>query len=336
MNPAPPPPAPVATWQWTPIGAPLGDTEIQTIRVDPADVNTWYVGGGTGLFVTRDYGRSWTRSLTGSLGGTEVELAPADPCTVYAAENTFPSGPYRVRRSSDKGQTWTTLYEAPESIRSIHAGRRDRGVLIVGTQLDPRQSSLPDAFYRSLDGGATWTRHAYDGRSRGLIPWDIEEDVTGTIYAGTEIYDHPQPYRPPFFRSLDRGGTWQDVTGVLPWHVGALQAHPGQPIVLALTEGAGLFSTSDSGTTWRRIGSASFAATLLLDAMDPNRLYGGELVFGSRQGGAFVSTNGGAEFRPIGLSGLIVGSLALDGTSRTVFAACYRSGIWTATVPTQP
>lgn len=136
---------------------------------------------------------------------------PAEAPVTMVAFSDFQC-PYCLRvNPADKGRTWTTLYETAESLRSIHAGRRDPRLILAGTQLDPRRSTQPDAVYRSLDAGVTWTRHALDGRSRGLIPWDIEEDLNGAIYSGTEIYDHPQPYRPPFFRSPDLGAVWQET-----------------------------------------------------------------------------------------------------------------------------
>lgn len=332
---APPPPAATDVWLFAALGAPLSDPGVQSMVVDPSDGNTWYVGSAAGLYVTRDSGLSWTKSLTGNLGNIPVQIAAGDPCTILAAENIFPNGPHRVRRSGDKGRTWTTLYETAESLRSIHAGRRDPRLILAGTQLDPRRSTQPDAVYRSLDAGVTWMRHALDGRSRGLIPWDIEEDLNGAIYSGTEIYDHPQPYRPPFFRSPDLGAVWQE-TAALPWHVSAIQAHPSQPLVYALTEGAGLYSTTDTGASWRRVGTASFALDLKLDPLNPARMFGGELVLGARQGGFYVSANSGESFRLVGLQGLVVGSIALDPTSRIVYVAAYNSGLYRAVIPTNP
>jgi photosystem II stability/assembly factor-like uncharacterized protein len=320
-------------WTWVPVGTPLGDAEIFTIGVDPQDAHVWYVGGSNALFLSRDAGHSWQRALTGYVEA--VEIVRSDPCTAYVAVNTPPAGPFKLYRTNNRGLSWTAIHEVAESIRSIHVSARD-GLLLIGTQLTPRPGSPADALYRSADGGGSWSRVPYDGAARGLIPWDIEEDATGRLYVGTEIYNHPQPYRAPLFRSLDRGVTWQDATGTLPWHVGALQSHPSGSAVYALTEGAGLYVSRDGGANWSRSGYSSFALDLLLDRSHPNRLYGGEMVHGGRPGGAFASTNDGEEFHEIGLNGEIVGSLATDGTGSTLFAACYQAGVFWAQVPNRP
>jgi hypothetical protein len=313
----------------------MGDLLIETIAVDPQDENTWYVGGAAGLYITRDSGRSWIKSLSENASDVPVQFAPGDSCTVFAALNTLPNGPNRVRRSTNKGATWTTILETTEYFRSLHVGRNDRNFMLAGTQIDPRLTPQPDVFYQTVDGGVAWMRRSVDGRSRGLIPWSIAEDINGVIYTGTEIYDHPQPYRPPFWRSTDRGAAFQEV-GALPWHVTAIQSHPSQSLTYALTEGAGLYSTSDAGASWRRLGSSSFTLDIKLDRLNPTRIYGGDIVFGNRQGGFYVSIDSGESFRLTGLQGQIIGSIALDSTSRVVYLTSYRGGLYRAVVPTNP
>ena len=331
------PTAPAATdvWQFTPLGGPLGNLLTETIAVDPQDGNTWYVGTANGLYITRDAGRSWTLSLQENASDVPVQFAPGDSCMVFIAVNTLPSGPNRIKRSTDKGQTWTTLLEATEYFRSIHVGRSNKSSILAGTQIDPRRVAQPDTIYQTLDGGASWTKRIVDGRSRGLIPWDIGEDPSGTMYTGTEIFDHPQPYQPPFFRSADRGASWTQVAPI-SWHVTSIQAHPSQSLVYALTEGAGLYSTTDGGASWRRRGTANFTLEIKIDPLNPSRLYGGDVNFSTYQGGVYVSTDGGDTFKMAGLKGLTVGSLALDSTSRVLYVASYGSGLYRATVPNNP
>ena len=153
---------------------------------------------------------------------------------------------------------------------------------------------------------------------------------------GTEIYNHPQPYHPPFFRSMDGGVTWQDVTGTLPWHVVAIQAHPTNSTVYALTEGAGLFATTDAGDNWQRMATPYPEVSLLIDPLTPSRLFGGVVSAQSWPGGAYASSDGGHSFHPIGLSGITVGGMSLSQQGRVLLASGYQSGIWRAVVPTIP
>jgi hypothetical protein len=58
----------------------------------------------------------------------------------------------------------------------------------------------------------------------------------------------------------------------------------------------------------------------------PTALFGGG-------GGAFLSVDGGKVFQPIGLQGVAVGGLAINGTSTRLFAASYASGIYVSPIP---
>jgi photosystem II stability/assembly factor-like uncharacterized protein len=296
-----------------------------------------YVTGQNGLFVTRDGGRTWTHPITGYMEAPPVVLT-GNPCVVYAAGNTT------LHRSTDRGQTWDVLYNVngpfrrrEEVIVALHVSPRDANRIVLGTAVDMELigGSPPDAVHVSIDGGRTWNRHPYDGRARGLIPWDIAEDASGILYIGTEIWDHPEPYRAPYFRSLDGGRTWQDVTGALPWHVVDTQIHPARPTVYALTEGLGVYVSEDAGLNWRRLPAQVGALELLADPRHPGRLYAGGYA-GSRTSGAFVSTDDGQTAHRIGLEGLSVSSLALDGESSALYAASYKSGIYKSVVPQQP
>jgi hypothetical protein len=324
----------VRLWEWTEVTTPLEPFQTGWVRVDPGDDDTWYVGGFGGLFVTYDAGQTWTQK-PGGVCLEPVEFAHGDPSTVYAvdisgSDNVFSS---TLERSTDRGHTWQKVFEVPTGfVSSLHVGRHLPGLVLIGARIDPRVDPVPDRFYRSSDHGATWSTQILDGGSRGLIPWDIEEDVNGVLYSGTEIYDHPQPYRPPFFRSLDGGLTWEDVAGTLPWHVISIQAHPSNPTVYALTEGAGLYLTTDAGASWTRVSSGPLTPsyTLLVDPLIPSRMYGGRIS----GGGVLASSDGGQTFHFVGFGGA-VGSLSLAQQSSVLFAAAGTVGIRRAVIPSQ-
>jgi hypothetical protein len=104
--------------------------------------------------------------------------------------------------------------------------------------------------------------------------------------------------------------------------------------VYALTEGAGLFGSPNKGNTWEPpVKGAGLGVSLLMDSKAPTRLFAGRQKFGLVDGGIFVSTNSGKVFQPIGLVGVTVGGLAVNGASTRLFAAAYASGIYIATIP---
>ena len=75
------------------------------------------------------------------------------------------------------------------------------------------------------------------------------------------------------------------------------------------------------------------AGSMLSDPNQPSRLYAGRQVYSIYDGGAFRSVNGGQSFQYIGLAGVPVGGLAVNGNSKKLYAAAYASGVYVASVP---
>src|SRR5262249_23825177 len=109
----------------------------------------------------------------------------------------------------------------------------------------------------------------------------------------------------------------------------------------ALTEGAGLFGSADKGNTWLpplppSPVAGGLGGSLQMDPKMPKRLFAGRQkfpVFPTPPGGAFVPFNSGQAFHPIGLPGVTVAGLAINGSSTRLFAATYGSGIYVSPIP---
>ena len=188
--------------------------------------------------------------------------------------------------------------------------------------------------YTSNLGGGGLAFHPFGAGYTGLIVWTLEyDDNTGAVYAGTEIYDHPQPYNPPFFRSLTFGSTWQ-ATAQLPWHAIDSDYSWFNGKLFVLTEGLGVYSSTNMGASWTAPAlSSGLGGTLLMDPKIQTRLFAGRQKAGTLNGGFFVSTNSGSSFVASGLSGVTVADIALNGSNNKVYAAAYASGIYTAAIP---
>jgi hypothetical protein len=301
---------------------PLGDPCVASIAVEPTNDSAWYVGGQHGLYMTKNSGQTWTHPLNGQVG--VLLLVPGYTQLVYVGIAN------KLYLSRDKGQRWNVIGEFKHSIHAVLAASSR---LYVG--LGWTTHAEPSGVFVSNLGGGGSTFHPFGPGQTGLIVWTLARDPQdGTLYAGAEIFDHPQPYHPPFFRSADNGVTWTNIAGTMPWHVIAAAVRPNDGLVYALTEGAGLFGSPDKGDTWQPpANAAGLGVSLLMDPKMPTRLFGGRQKFGLITGGIFVSSNSGKVFESIGLVGVTVGGLAINGASTRLFAAAYASGVYVSPVP---
>ena len=235
----------------------------------------------------------------------------SDETTVYASGAYVPAGQSGIFESTDAGNDWTGLVQSAngESFGDLLVDPGNSRTIYTGTL----GSDHMTRFYRSLDGGATWSL----GQTLGslCVPSFAAGASSGTALAacGTGLWkttDSGQSWQAltaPFtqttrlaagaggvlwaygpttiFRSNDGGATWQPV-GTPPPCAGlnALAADPSQPNVLiagtavigssGLTCGA-IYRSSDGGGTWTAATGASgaYITDIVVNPVDPTRLY---------------------------------------------------------------
>ena len=310
-------------WNWQFAGTPFSPSTIEGILLDPVDENVWYVSSiDSGLYMTRDAGETWEHPLAGrGLDQEGFQIDPANPNIIYVTVWD------KLYRSTDNGRNWQLLYTCPEYIRSLLISAKDHAIYLGPQTADNNTPGI----YKSTDGGASFKHQPFGVSTHNLICWDIEEDpVNDILYVPIEIADHPQPYDPPFFHSMDGGKTWQNVAGILPWHAQKVQVDTSSSAVYYQVEGGDLYRSTNFGNDWQRLHS-TFFLSFLVDQQNPNRLYGGRPA--STTGGAYLSLDSGHSFFEIGLAGLSVTSVALNASNTQIYAVAYNSGVWRAQVP---
>lgn len=316
------PPHSVNGFNWGNVIRPMNDACISHILVDPSNNAAWYAGGFYGLYQTRNHGLTWTKPLNGNVRA--LVMVPGSPQQVYAAIDKS------VYLTRDSGTNWTLIKTFPKYIASLMVSA---GTLYVGPAGDDHVTpsgiwvcSLGCAFpiYKQFGNGAT-----------GVIVWTMSRHpISGTLYAGGEIFDHPQPYDPPFFRSTDNGSTWTDISAGLPWHAVESAIRPADGYLYLLLEGPGVYGSPDQGNTWFPPStSLGLGVALQIDPDDGYRLYAGRQKYGTLNGGIFLSTNAGITFTSGGLAGATVADIALNGVNSRIYAAVYGSGIYVSNTP---
>jgi photosystem II stability/assembly factor-like uncharacterized protein len=307
-------------FSWGTVIRPLGDPCVERIAIDPSNNVAWYAAGPNGLYMTKNSGQTWTKPLSGNI--TVLHLVESQPQLVYAAMGN------KLYLTRDSGTNWTLIRTFPVSIASLLVSG---GTLYVG----PAGSPDPSGIYVSSLGAGTVTFKPFGPGYTGVLVWTISRDpITGTLYAGGEIYNHPQPYDPPFFRSNDNGNSWTEISGTMPWHVIDSAVRSPDGYVYALTEGLGVYGSTNQGATWTGpISSPGLGGTLLMDPKTPTRLFAGRQKFGSLDGGIFMSTNAGATFQSGGLLGVTISDIALNSFGSRIYAVAYGSGIYVSSTP---
>ena len=114
-------------------------------------------GSENGVYVSRDAGRTWSRSTEGLpqglIGKIDFAVSPADPSRVYALVEAVPEeeGLYR---SNDNGATWHVvstegyLMTRPFYYTNVDADPSDADIVWVNNL----------ALWRSVNGGKEWSR----------------------------------------------------------------------------------------------------------------------------------------------------------------------------------
>jgi len=227
------------------------DDEVFALALVPGEDGRLFIGTRSGVWGSTDEGAHWKHLSKAQPDLVEVSsllVPPQSPQTVIAG--TF----RRAFRSDDGGVTWRGVFDGmvlDTEIFSLAAAPQNAGEVWAATC---------GWVYKSADNGEHWERHK-DGLTERRAP-GIQVLPNGRLLVGTVA---------GLFTSDDGGKTWKretrDDLSVL-----SVAYHPRHPeVVLAGTEGSGVWRSTDGGNTFmpssRGIASARVTA-LVLDGAD--------------------------------------------------------------------
>lgn len=283
----------------------LAGREVRALRATTGDL---FAGADTGVFRSRDGGRSWRPSGVAGKIVWDLATSPADERTIYAG--TQPAALYR---GEDGGETWREL----ESMRQIPGAERwcvpnsplgARARTVVLDTANPRRYWVGlevGGVLATADDGATWTC-TLPGGNPDIHVMVAPPGQSEVLYATTgfgRFPDDPQPMAERvagLFGSRDGGRTWRYLWENLqprytrPMYVDARPPH-------ALTVGCApsafssyrdeggaksmLYQSVDGGESWRSLGDAEHspsAANIL--AVTPAPEAAGSVLVGTDTG----------------------------------------------------
>lgn len=299
---------------WERLASHEGGTVVDLVTAPTDSGTTLFAATVAGLFRSDDAGRGWTAA-----GDTPLPLLAAVAPSARFAENglLFAGTQTGFHRSTDAGRTWRqTLSGGRVFAISVVPGGDAEELLFIGTD--------EDGILRSDDGGRTWA-----GANPGLLDLtilalafspDAARDQTGFAATATGLY-----------RTRNGGKSWRAVE--LPLDEPAVQCVAISPtfaddrLVLAGTEGEGLWRSDDGGNRW------DLVPGLPTGRIDAIAFSSGDadarLIAVATAEGVALSCDGGATWSLTGaaLPPVLALTFVAEGDGETLVAGLYRDGV---------
>jgi len=285
----------IAIAQWQQLPGPYGG-EILCIS---SNNNKLYAGtNGSGLFVSCDYGQSWT-SISNGLHSYVNSL-------LFSGSEIYAGCTNEAFVSSDYGQSWTLLNNGITG-----NGHEVSAIVQIGT--DILIGNYGSGVFKSSNNGQSWS-----AMNSGLTSlW-----VTCMVVIGSDVYVGTTSGG--IFKSTNSGQTWTAINnGLTNNYIYSLISNGTD--LYAGTSLAGVFRSVDGGQNWTSITNG-----VNLNGARALMFYGNNLYVGTMWNGIYVSSNFGVTWSSMnnGLTYTNVNTLFNDGTffyAGTMYSGVYKS-----------
>lgn len=224
-------------------------TDLHSLVVDPDDPEHVFYGNHSGLYETKDGGKTWTAN--GSLAGQDAMALAIDGDNLWAAGHDV------LYLSRDNGKNFqpVTSRLPGTDIHGLAAAASKPGTLyayVVGHGL-----------FRTSDGGEIWALVAQKEEAvpGGIMALAVDSKNDNVIYAAD--------MERGLLRSGDGGQSWKTTS--LPASSMSLATVPQSTKLFAATD-QGIYTSDDGTGSWSQL-STDQASLVAVSAGDPQVIY---------------------------------------------------------------
>jgi len=292
---------------------------VRALAIAPGNARWIAAGTPTGVYLTRDEGRNWTRitpEAHADLRNIEsLAFDPADARVLYAGTR------HLAWKTTDAGASWSPIHDGmidDSHVMTLNVDRENRDGLFA---------TACTGIYQSSDAGTRWTKlGGIPDSSRRTRSFQQSPEDPDFLLAGTTE---------GLWISEDRGSTWRLATRQ-DLVINALVLEPGGTILLG-TEEEGVMRSTDRGRTWTASNDGFRERFVTRIAFDRARDLVFAAVFGARPGGGMYVAPGvrgpwtrigeGLEGRQV-LSLALAGGMICAGTDEGIFVRDGRARHW--------
>ncbi|MFC1592623.1 hypothetical protein ACFLWZ_01775 [Chloroflexota bacterium] len=301
--------------------------------IDPTNPQVAYVGTWlAGTWKTTDAGANWTLLEEAPTSATALSVNSKDSNIVYLADRTAP----KIWKTSDCGTHWEEIADFSNDRAFLLNRVLADGDTVYASTFGPGLHG--GKLYKSTDAGSTWS-DITGILPRSVLDVAVDPSNPGIVYVTTHIFGA--------YKSSDGGANWikmekfPDIGGydievdpvdpTIIYTCGLSGSVPDwclEPNGYTFTDDAGVYKSTDSGSTWNHILTTSNECRAIRLHPDNNNV----LLAAAMDDGLLISTDAGYSWisHNTGLDTQVLTSCAVAGDK--VYVGTQSFGVYSGNI----